>query len=74
MVSTPRAERGPRTFKSRGASRRALAEEEAEEKAPEDNAEAAPDEASKDSPSGLLKGLSLPGKVNTRIDTEEEAI
>ncbi len=51
-----------------------MAEEEAEEMAPEDNAEAAPDEASKDSPAGSLKGLSLPGKVNTRIDTEKEAI
>ncbi len=49
-----------------------MAEEEAEENAPEDNAEAAPDEASKDSTADLLKGLSLPGKVNTRVDTERE--
>ncbi len=49
-----------------------MTEEEAGEKAPEDNVEAATDEASKDSPDDLLKGLSLPGKVNTRIDTEKE--
>ncbi len=50
----------------------ALAQEEAEENPPEDSAEAATDEASKDSPADLLKGLSLPGKVDTRIDTEKE--
>ncbi len=48
--------------------------EETEEKAPEDAAEAAQDEAPKESTADLLKGLSLGGKVQTSIHTEREGI
>ncbi len=47
--------------------------EEAEEEGPEDLAKVAPDEAPQNGPADLLKGLSLGGKVDTRIDTENEA-